>query len=494
VDGSFLEAISISGIILVFSSITFLFVFLPLTIILYFLVGKVLRNILLLTASLFFYAWGEGIYVLLMLGSIAINYGIGFYLGRAQEQRFRRRAVILGVSVNLLLLGVFKYTNWLVDILAGIIPHLKSSDLLAEPIHLPIGISFFTFQALSYIIDVYRKDAAAQNNPFHLGLYIASFPQLIAGPIVRYNQVARQIRERQHGFALFASGVERFVFGLSKKVLVANQMGKMADLIFLQDYAQLSPGVAWLGIACYTLQIYFDFSGYSDMAIGLGRMFGFQFTENFNYPYIARSIQEFWKRWHISLSTWFRDYLYIPLGGNRNGDKKTYRNLFIVFLLCGLWHGASWNYVTWGMIHGTFLALERRWLKGFLDRVTPVFRHFYTMFIVVNGWVFFRIEDMSDAMDYLGAMYFLNNSSGSFNLQIHSGLNSLFVLCFLLGLLFCLPVYRHGRALVLPLLQGRRLGCLAAETVKTCILFSMLYISVSFLAVHSYNPFIYFRF
>lgn len=479
---------------MVFSSITFLFVFLPLTIFLYFLVGKALRNILLLTASLFFYAWGEGIYVLLMLGSIAINYGIGFYLGRVNEHAARKRAVIIGITVNLLLLGVFKYTNWLVDIVAGIFPHLESSDLLAEPIHLPIGISFFTFQALSYIIDVYRNDTEAQNNPFHLGLYIASFPQLIAGPIVRYNQVARQIKERQHAFAIFASGVERFVFGLSKKVLIANQMGRMADLVFLQDYTQLSPGIAWLGIACYTLQIYFDFSGYSDMAIGLGRMFGFQFTENFNYPYIARSIQDFWKRWHISLSTWFRDYLYIPLGGNRNGDKKTYRNLFIVFLLCGLWHGASWNFVTWGLIHGAFLALERQWLKNFLDRLTPILRHFYTMFIVVNAWVFFRIEDMSDAIDYLGAMYFLNGSSEPFNLHIHNSFNQLFVLCFILGLLFCLPIYQYSRARVLPLLDGRRSISLVVESAKTCMLFSMLYICVSFLAVHSYNPFIYFRF
>jgi alginate O-acetyltransferase complex protein AlgI len=479
---------------LVFSSITFLFAFLPLTILLYFIVGKALRNILLLSASLFFYAWGEGIYVLLMLGSIAINYGIGFYLGRVKERRYRKRAVAFGIILNLLLLGIFKYTNWFVDIIAGIIPSLESTDLLVDPIHLPIGISFFTFQALSYIIDVYRNDTKAQNNPFHLGLYIASFPQLIAGPIVRYNQVAQQIVERQHSFTLFASGVERFVFGLAKKVLIANQMGLMADLIFVQDYTQLSPGIAWLGIVCYTLQIYFDFSGYSDMAIGLGRMFGFQFTENFNYPYIARSMQDFWKRWHISLSTWFRDYLYIPLGGNRDGDKKTYRNLFIVFLLCGLWHGASWNFVTWGLIHGTFLALERKTLKHFLNGLTPILRHCYTMFIVINAWVFFRIEDMSDAFDYMGAMYFLNDSADSFNLQISNNLNSLFFFALVLGLLFCLPLVQYLKESTATLLHGRSYSSLIGETAKTCILVSLLYLCVSFLAVNSYNPFIYFRF
>jgi len=479
---------------LVFSSITFLFVFLPLTIILYFIVGKALRNILLLSASLFFYAWGEGLYVLLMLGSIGINYGIGCYLGRVADHRQRKRAVTLGIFVNLLLLGVFKYTNWIVDIIAGIIPELESSDLLADPIHLPIGISFFTFQALSYIIDVYRNDTDAQKNPFHLGLYIASFPQLIAGPIVRYNQVARQIVERRHSFILFASGVERFIFGLSKKVLIANQMGKMADLIFLQDYTTLAPELAWLGIICYTLQIYFDFSGYSDMAIGLGRMFGFQFTENFNYPYIARSIQDFWKRWHISLSTWFRDYLYIPLGGNRKGNRNTYRNLFIVFLLCGLWHGASWNFVVWGGIHGTFLALERKTLKRFLASLHPLLLHIYTMFIVINAWVFFRIEDMSDAVDFLQAMYFLGGSSEGFNLQIHTSLNNLFILSFIVGLLFCFPLHGSVCRVVPKLLDGRRNVSLLGETVKTITLMSMLYLCVSFLAVNSYNPFIYFRF
>ena len=333
---------------MVFSSITFLFVFLPITLCLYFVIGNRVRNILLLGASLIFYAWGEGIYVLIMLGSITLNYLIGIYLGRSREVTYRKLVVSFGIIANLLLFGAFKYTNWLVDIIAGIIPSLEPTDLLRDPVHLPIGISFFTFQALSYVIDVYRRDTEAQNNPFHLGLYIASFPQLIAGPIVRYNQVAEQIVRRKHSVALFASGVERFVFGLSKKVLIANQMGSVADLVFNQDYTSLDPGLAWLGIVCYTLQIYFDFSGYSDMAIGLGRMFGFRFTENFNYPYIARSIQEFWRRWHISLSTWFRDYLYIPLGGNRNGELRTYRNLFIVFILCGIWHGASWNFFGMG--------------------------------------------------------------------------------------------------------------------------------------------------
>lgn len=482
---------------MIFSSLTFLFVFLPVTVSLYFIVGKSFRNTILLLASLFFYAWGEGLYVFLMLGSISVNYIIGLLLDRSENKAARRRVLVWGILINLLSLGFFKYANWLIHLVAGIIPNLEHTDLLSDSIHLPIGISFFTFQALSYIIDVYRNETKTQKNPFHLGLYIASFPQLIAGPIVRYHQVARQIVDRQHSVAFFAKGVERFIYGLSKKVLIANPMAAVGDQIFSLNYEQLSPELAWLGIICYTLQIYFDFSGYSDMAIGLGLMFGFHFPENFNYPYIARSIQDFWKRWHISLSTWFRDYLYIPLGGNRRSSKKTYQNLLIVFILCGLWHGANWNFLIWGLIHGAFLVLERKSLKRILVRVPRFLTHIYTMLVVVNAWVFFRVEDLSDAFDYLKAMYFLNNIPVvPFNLRVYYSIDRLFVCSLFIGLLLSTPVIQvcMERTFFTNFDRSRKGYFFMTGGLKIILLFSLFYLCISFLAVNSYNPFIYFRF
>lgn len=454
------------------------------------------KNVILLTASLLFYAWGEAFYVFLMLGSILFNYSIGLFLDKASNKQKRRQILGFGIVINLLSLAFFKYTNWLVDTIAGLIPHLSATDILSETIHLPIGISFFTFQALSYIVDVYRNETESQKNPFHLGLYIASFPQLIAGPIVRYNQVARQIVQREHNFKLFAEGVERFIYGLSKKVLIANPMAAVADRIFAQNYDYLSPELAWLGIICYTLQIFFDFSGYSDMAIGLGKMFGFHFPENFNYPYIARSMQDFWKRWHISLSTWFRDYLYIPLGGNKKGQRRTYVNLFIVFVLCGLWHGASWNFLIWGLLHGTFLVLERNILKKTLAKAPKVLAHTYTLFVVVHAWVFFRIEDLDNAFDFLKAMYFLNDSSeAGFNLGVYAEIDRLFLFSLVLGLIFATPIIKTitGK-LRQKFTCGEKSNLALMNTIRIVPLFSLMYLCISFLAVNSYNPFIYFRF
>ena len=481
---------------MVFSSLTFLFVFLPLTIFCYFLAGSRGKNFILLTASLLFYAWGEAFYVFLMLGSIAFNYTVGLLLNKAGSKKTRQRILAFGVAINILSLGFFKYTNWLVDTITGILPSLSTTDIITDPIHLPIGISFFTFQALSYIIDVYRNETESQKNPFHLGLYIASFPQLIAGPIVRYNQVAAQIVERQHSFKLFAEGVERFIYGLSKKVLIANPMAAVADRIFAQNYDTLSPELAWLGILCYTLQIFFDFSGYSDMAIGLGKMFGFHFPENFNFPYIARSMQDFWKRWHISLSTWFRDYLYIPLGGNQKGKKRTYQNLFTVFVLCGLWHGASWNFLIWGLLHGTFLVLERNLLKKILKKAPRILAHTYTLFVVVHAWIFFRVEDLGDAFDYLGAMYFLNDSSkADFNVAVYSEIDRLFLFSLILGVVFATPVIQTFLSSLRQRFTGDgRVNPALTNTIRIMPMFSLLYLCISFLAVNSYNPFIYFRF
>ena len=345
---------------MVFSSTIFLFFFLPLTLLAYFVVGPRGRNLILLAASLLFYAWGETVYLLVMLFSIAANYLFGLLIDRARERGSRGgTAFALAVATNLGLLGFFKYANFFVDNLNQVLPVLGLAPMDIGRVHLPIGISFFTFQALSYIIDLYRNETAVQRSLLNFALYKALFPQLIAGPIVRYRDVAREIEQRTVSLDDFASGVQRFIIGLGKKVLIANVMGRAADTIFATPAETLPATLAWTGSIAFMLQIYFDFSGYSDMAIGLGRMFGFHFLENFNYPYIARSVREFWRRWHISLSTWFRDYLYIPLGGNRHGPVRTGANLLLVFLLCGLWHGASWTFLIWGVYHGIFLVLER---------------------------------------------------------------------------------------------------------------------------------------
>ena len=391
---------------MLFSSTLFLFLFLPLTLVAYLVVGRRLRNVLLLLASLFFYLWGENIYVLVMLSSITMNYIFGLLIDRnIKRGDSGKLPMVLGVVANLGLLIFFKYTNFIVDNVNILLGTMGVAAINIEPIHLPIGISFFTFQAMSYIIDVYRKDSNVQKNPINLGLYIALFPQLIAGPIVRYHDIADQINRRKTRLLDVAAGSERFIFGLGKKVLIANPLALVADQIFALPVDQLSTGAAWIGVICYTLQIYFDFSGYSDMAIGLGRMFGFRFLENFNYPYISRSIREFWRRWHISLSSWFRDYLYIPMGGNRLGEKRTRRNLLIVFLLVGLWHGASWSFIVWGLIHGLFLIFERSRPGRFIEKMPTPLQLVYTLLVVMNAWVFFRVEKLSDALDYLAVMY-----------------------------------------------------------------------------------------
>ncbi|MGB5708663.1 MAG: MBOAT family O-acyltransferase, partial [Arenicellales bacterium] len=351
---------------MVFSSVLFLFLFLPVVLLLYWVIPNKWRNSFLLIVSLTFYAWGEGLFVGIMLLSIAMNYVFGLAIERGNA-RAGRLWVGIAVMANLALLGVFKYANFLVENINTLFSSTGIQLITIDQIHLPIGISFFTFQAMSYVIEVHRRVMPAQTNLLNLGLYIALFPQLIAGPIVRYHDIAAQLKTRFVNAGQVAYGIERFVIGLGKKVLIANPMGAVADEIFALPPDSITATVAWTAVACYSLQIYFDFSGYSDMAIGLGRMFGFKFLENFNYPYISQSIQEFWRRWHISLSNWFRDFLYLPLGGNRRGPGRTYFNLLIVFLLCGLWHGASWNFVVWGLLHGSFLVLERIGFLGVLN-------------------------------------------------------------------------------------------------------------------------------
>lgn len=441
----------------------------------------------MLLASLVFYAWGEGILVLLMLFSIGTNYvaglGISYFLDR--NSKMAKTGLGLAVAINLVLLFYYKYANFLVEIVQELGIYLEYDH---KSILLPIGISFFTFQGISYLVDVYRRETEVQNNLFHLGLYISFFPQLIAGPIVRYHDIAEEIRERETNIPLFTVGVIRFVRGLAKKVIIANSAALITDQVFSLPGNEISVISAWLGILCYTIQIYFDFSGYSDMAIGLGKMLGFNFKENFNYPYISKSIQEFWRRWHISLSTWFRDYLYIPLGGNRKGLSRTYFNLLIVFFITGLWHGASWNFIFWGLFHGLFLILERSKVLNTIK--WPVFiQHIYVLFVVIIGWVFFRAETMSEAVSYLGSMV---GASGGENVTALIYINPYSITMILMALIFAMPLrvwvndfVARSESKVLKLFHGAGIYL---------FYIGLFLLSIIELAQSSYNPFIYFRF
>ena len=481
---------------MVFSSTIFLFFFLPLTLLAYFVVGPRGRNAILLAASLLFYAWGETVYLLVMLFSIAANYLFGLLIDQARQRGRRGRlAFVFAVATNLGLLGFFKYANFLVDNLNPVLPMLGLAPMDIGRVHLPIGISFFTFQALSYIIDLYRNETTVQRSLLNFALYKALFPQLIAGPIVRYRDVAREIERRTVSLHDFASGVQRFIIGLGKKVLIANVMGRAADTIFATPAETLPATLAWTGAIAFMLQIYFDFSGYSDMAIGLGRMFGFHFLENFNYPYIARSVREFWRRWHISLSTWFRDYLYIPLGGNRHGPVRTGANLLLVFLLCGLWHGASWTFLIWGVYHGIFLVLERvPAVRRLLDRLPAPLQHAYVLLVVLVGWVFFRADTFAHALAYLEAMVDFSRPP-LFNSQLFLALNNEFSLTLAAAVIGSAPLFallqrwRAGR----PIVPAPAMRWLAATAQVGSLGFVLVY-SIAAVLGGAHNPFLYFRF
>ncbi len=483
---------------MVFSSITFLFFFLPTVLLLYQLSGKSTRNLLLLAASLFFYSWGEGVYVLLMVTSIIINYSGGLLIAGSRTVASRRFFLILPVALNLLILGFFKYALFLTENLNLMLSYWNLPALELMPVRLPIGISFFTFQALSYIIDVYRRKELPQKNIINLALYISLFPQLIAGPIVRYNQIADEIENRSTTMNDLAEGIQRFLLGLGKKILLANPLAAIADKIFILPETELTISLAWLGALSYTLQIYFDFSGYSDMAIGLGRMFGFHFPENFNYPYISKSIREFWQRWHISLSSWFRDYLYFPLGGSRSGPIRTYINLLIVFLLCGFWHGASWTFVAWGLYHGFFLVLERTPLGPLVGRLWSPLRILLTLLLVMLGWVIFRSDTLSEAILYISIM--AGGSQTGFDPSILSlYLDSKARFEISMALLLALPLYPCLRRLKQTLLQrwsgAIKLAVSASVHLAQLLFFAAIsYFAVISLAAGVYNPFIYFRF
>ncbi|VTR98364.1 MBOAT family O-acyltransferase [Tuwongella immobilis] len=391
---------------MVFSSPIFLFAFLPAFLFGYHLAPRGWRNLFLFLASLFFYAWGEKLTVLVLFGSLVFNYAMACRIDRRLQQgQSAQQLLTFGILTNLGLLIFYKYLTFIVENLSLLSQAVGGSafTLGFTPPDLPLGVSFFTFQAMSYLLDVHRRDIAAERHFIRFGLYVFLFPHLIAGPIVRYRDLAEQLGDRPVRDAQFMDGIRRFVLGLGKKLLLANPLAAVADSLFQHPTADLAASAAWLGLICYTLQIYFDFSGYSDMAIGLGKLFGFDFLENFRYPYVATSITDFWRRWHLSLSTWFRDYLYIPLGGNRRGAWITYRNCLIVFLLCGLWHGASWCFILWGAWHGLFLILERLGLGTLVDRLGPI-RHGYTLLVVMIGWVFFRVSDLTVAGAYFAAL------------------------------------------------------------------------------------------
>ncbi|WEK54164.1 MAG: MBOAT family protein [Candidatus Cohnella colombiensis] len=478
---------------MVFSSPLFLFVFLPLVLAGYFFIRRDMRNFLLLAASLFFYAWGEPRFVWLMIVSILMNYIFGLIIGAYSNKRaIAKGIVVTAVLVNVGILVFYKYLSFIVDNLNRLLESLGMNPFDVTPVDLPIGISFFSFHVISYIVDIYRNDSTPQKNPLNLALYISFFPQLIAGPIIRYKSIAEQIRARTVRMEDFDQGIKRFVMGLSKKVLIANPLGQTADNIFSLSGGDLSSGLAWLGIVCYSFQLYYDFSGYSDMAIGLARMFGFHFPENFNYPYISHSIQEFWRRWHISLSAWFRDYVYIPLGGSRTTRLKTYRNLGIVFLITGIWHGASWNFVIWGAWHGCFLIAERTVIGDFLRKVWTPVRFLYAALVVLVGWVFFRSDTLSQALHYLGSMWIpWRQGPGLYGVAYF--VNPQIVILLGIAIIGATPLPKRIAEWMVGYLEAKPLQ-MGYEWVTSLYILAILLLSIMSLATSTYNPFIYFRF
>ncbi|WP_320957605.1 MBOAT family O-acyltransferase [Enterocloster asparagiformis] len=474
---------------MVFSSPVFLFLFLPATLALYAVAsmrGIRARNTVLLFCSVCFYAYGGVSYLGLLLLSVLVNWAAGLWLSRLEDGRGRRALFLAGLAYNIGILVIFKYLNLFGDTAAWIAGKLSGHavESILPAIALPIGISFFTFQIMSYLIDVYKKTVPCQRNVADLALYVMLFPQLIAGPIVRYSDVEREISRRRTGLKDAYEGAFRFMVGFIKKILLANAMGKAADLAFV-----LEPGrgalYAWVGVICYGLQIYLDFWAYSDMAIGLGRIFGFHFLENFNDPYISKSISEFWRRWHISLSTWFRDYVYIPLGGSREGLWKNCRNYLVVFALTGIWHGASWNFLLWGLYFAAFLILEKLWLRAVLERLPALLRHVYVLLVVGIGWVLFRADTMAAAAGFLGDMFSLT-LMGTHERELAELLcGGKFLLQFAVSVLFCTPVFTKLH----DALEERRLGGIGDGIV---LLLFML--AVCEMMASGYNPFIYFRF
>ena len=477
---------------MLFPSVEFIFAFLPIVLTVYFILLRrnvLLKNIWLFAASLFFYAFGEGSFILLMLGEILLDYLLALLLNRSQKRWARRTLLSIAIISNIGILGIFKYASFVcVDIL-----HLPPDAVgIAADIHLPLGISFFTFQALSYVLDVYMGKVAATGSFLNVGLYVSFFPQLVAGPIVRFTDIADAINNRKESIDGFSSGVVRFLIGLSKKVLIANNMALVADAawkLIIGDRLEASVAMAWLGAISYTLQIYFDFSGYSDMAIGLGKIFGFDFPENFKHPYIATSLTEFWRRWHISLSSWFRDYVYIPLGGSRRGEARTYINLMIVWLLTGIWHGANYTFVVWGLLYGILLMIEKVLCAHKAIRkqslIQRIAGHFYTMLVVTLAWVIFRSDSINDAVIYILGMF--GRGSGKLVDRVFVAYLKQNICFYIPAMIGCIPILES-----LELKFGEKNPIYNVAFGATVL--AGFVISVSYIINNGYNPFIYFNF
>ncbi|KOS69085.1 alginate regulatory protein [Lysinibacillus contaminans] len=461
---------------MVFSSLLFLFLFLPAVLTLYYCSPRSIRNLILFIMSLVFYAWGEPVYIVIMLVSTLTDYCFGLLLDKPNMTSVKRKGIVAcSVIVNLMLLSYFKYADFLIQNVNALI----GTNIPLTELPLPIGISFYTFQSMSYIIDVYRGTAKAQRNWIDFGTYVALFPQLVAGPIVKYSTIAEQLKHRSENMKMFAEGVRRFTIGLSKKVLLANNIGLLWDTISSSSPETMPVLTAWLGIIAFAFQIYFDFSGYSDMAIGLGLMFGFRFNENFNKPYIAQSITDFWRRWHISLGSWFREYVYIPLGGNRRGLAIQMRNILIVWMLTGFWHGASWNFILWGLYFGVILIFEKWWGLSLLQRAPRWIRHFYAIILILIGWVLFAFDQPSLIVGYLGAMWGFNGQALWNNETIYFFYTNAVLLIVLI-------------IASVPLKQWPRTSGLS---IAHLVWYGFLYLlSVAYLVDATFNPFLYFRF
>lgn len=485
---------------MVFSSVLFLFYFFPAVILLYYIAPRKLKNLILFISSLIFYAWGEPVYILLMLLTITLGYFSGLILNKylLNNKKIKARAVvILTIVIDLGILGFFKYGDFVINNINTIF----NTSIAPLNLPLPIGISFYTFQTMSYTIDLYRGDTKVQRNFIAFGTYVALFPQLIAGPIVRFKTVAEELDNRKENLDDFSSGIQRFVLGLGKKVLLANNIGMLWDSISAMNVESLPVVTAWIGILAYTFQIYFDFSGYSDMAIGLGRMFGFHFLENFNYPYISKSITEFWRRWHISLSTWFKEYVYIPLGGNRNGILKQFRNIAIVWLLTGLWHGASWNFIAWGVYFGIILMIEKLFLLKFLQKAPSIICHIYTMFLVIISWALFAFDNFTQAFNYIKAMF------GGYGSAVYNK-ESLYLLTtnivmFVILILASTPIPKilaDKLANIGNKTKIKKMSTVASDgsvlffAFKQIYLVVILVVAIAYMVDASFNPFLYFKF
>ena len=474
---------------MVFSSLTFIFFFLPFALVVYYVSPKKMRNLVLLMVSLFFYAWGEPVYIFLMIFSACVDYmhGLVIHKYRITHKVRAKAALISSLIVNIAILTFFKYADFLIENLNALLD--TGIDPLDLP--LPIGISFYTFQTMSYSIDIYRGHVKPQKNPITLALYVTLFPQLIAGPIVRYETIAEELKNRTVTIQQFSDGVRIFIIGLGKKVLIANAIGELWFEIQSQSPSELSIFTAWLGIIAFAFQIFFDFSGYSDMAVGLGKMFGFNFPRNFNYPYISKSVTEFWRRWHISLGSWFRDYVYIPLGGNKKGELKTYRNLFIVWGITGLWHGASWNFAAWGLFFGIIIAIEKAGLLKVLTKIHPFFQHMYLIFLILVSWVLFVFEDFGAGVQYAKVMFGMSTSTFYDSQFLYYFYTNIILL--IIAVVASMPTIPYLRDKVLSKWPPS-ISDPIQKFVPLLGFILILFLSTAYLVDDSFNPFLYFRF